>query len=140
MIENNHMQKAKKVLERNKHYEFFKTHLYDFSAINSYKGFKHLDLFFDKDLYDRSNKPHYNLSYSCWFVVVCVLNDFGDDWSEFENDRDRFIYDYEHIKKYNLSRVFCELKDFFLAYKIICKNTKDTKTPWYENVPQNLEF
>jgi len=140
MRENNHIHKAKKILEKNRHYVFFKTHLYDFSAINNYKGFEYLDSFFDKELYDRSDKPHFNLSYTCWFVVVCVLNNFGDDWSEFDNDRDRFIYDYEYIKTQNLSKVFYELKEFFVAYKILCKNIKDTNSLWYGNVPKNLKF
>lgn len=140
MKNNKHIQKAKKILETNKHYEFFQTHLYDFSAINNYKGFEHLDSFFDEKLYDSSNKPHFNLSYSCWFVTVCVLNGFGDDFSEFENDRGVFIHDYEYIKKHQLSRVFCELKEFFLAYKILCKDTEDDNSLWYENEPKNLEF
>jgi hypothetical protein len=140
MRENNHLQKAKNILEKNKHFEFFKTHLYDFSGINNYKGFEHLDSFFDEEFYERSDKPHFNLSYTCWFVVVCVLNNFGDDWSEFENDRDGFIYDYRYIKRHNLSKVFYELKEFFLAYKILCKDTEDDDSLWYENVPKNLKF
>ncbi|MGE4457048.1 MAG: hypothetical protein AB7E13_08925 [Arcobacteraceae bacterium] len=140
MREDNHIYKANKILEQNKHYKFFKTHLYDFSAINNYREFEHLDSFFDKETYDSSNEPHYNLSYTCWFVTVCVLNDFGDDFSEFENDKDGFIYDYEYVKKHHLSRVFCELKEFFLAYKILCKNSEDNNSLWYENIPRNLEF
>lgn len=135
-----HIQKAKKILEKNRHYEFFKTHLYDFSAINNYKGFEHLDSFFDEELYERSDEPHFNLSYLCWFVTVCVLNNFGDDFSEFENDRDGFVHDYEFIKEHNLLKVFYELKEFFLAYKILCKNTEDNSSLWYENMPKNLEF
>lgn len=48
-MENKYIKKARKVLEKNKHYEFFKTYLYDFSAINSYKGFEHLDFFLIKN-------------------------------------------------------------------------------------------
>lgn len=139
-MENKYIKRAKKVLGKNKHYEFFKTNLYNFNTINNYKGFEHLDSFFDKEFYDSSHEAHYSLTYSCWFVVVCVLANFGDDWTEFENDREGFINDYEYIKKYNLSKVFCELKEFFLAYKVLCKNTEGTRIKWYENVPKNLKF
>lgn len=139
-MKSNHMQKTKKILEKNRHYEFFKTHLYDFSIINNYKGFRHLDSFFDEELYERSDKAHFNFSYTCWFITACVLGDFGDDFSEFENDKDGFIYDYEYIKKHHLSKVFCELKEFFLAYKILCKDSEDDNSLWYENVPKNLKF
>jgi hypothetical protein len=74
------------------------------------------------------------------FVAVCVLENYGDDFCEFENDAANFAYEYEYIKTHDLSHVFCEIKEFLVAYKILCKNSDDEMPLWYEKVPKNLEF
>jgi len=40
------------------------------------------------------------------FVAVCVLENYGDDFCEFENDAANFAYEYEYIKTHDLSHVF----------------------------------
>ncbi|MFP4332236.1 MAG: hypothetical protein ACLFQJ_02970 [Campylobacterales bacterium] len=132
-------EKAKKVLSKSPHYAFFKNNLYDFQAINNYKGFAHLDDYYTSD-YDSINKSSFNLSYVGWFVCICVLEAYGDDFCEFENDLDEFIYQYEYIKQRNLSKVFCEIKEILLAYKILCNDSDEKSTVWYDRVPNSLIF
>ncbi|MEY4505261.1 MAG: hypothetical protein RL154_1558, partial [Pseudomonadota bacterium] len=79
-------EKAKKVLEKSCHYKFFKENINNFEAINAYKGFENLDKYYDLEIYDSSHKPHFNLAYICWFATICVLEDFGDNFWEFQND------------------------------------------------------
>ncbi len=155
--------KAKKVLEKSPYYSFFKENFYNFKSINDDEIFEHLDKYYDLEIYDSSFKPHFNLDYICWFVMVCVFENYGDDSYEFENDLDTFIYNYEYIKTHKLSKVFCEIKEFLLAYKILCSDScyarsiwgensvkqggfrfsiddKDINPIWYEHIPKNLEF
>lgn len=162
MIDNNEKDKIKQsaleIIKKSKHFDFFVLNLYNYSAINIYQGFSSFDKYHDIKNYEYDTKLSYQITYLCLFVTTCILEDYGDCSCEFENDLGALIYNINYIKKYKLSKVFCEIKYFLLAYKILCQadskikahtdleywmcdlNTQNHKREWYSYyLPVNLD-
>lgn len=115
---------ALNIIKRSKHFDFFKVNLHDYSAINKYKGFTFLDKHHDVKNYDNHNKLSYQITYICLYITTCLLEDYADYSCELENDLEGLIYNINYIKQYGLSEVFCEIKYFLLAYKVLCQVDK----------------
>lgn len=118
---------ALKIIKKSKRFEFFRLNTYNFSAINKYQGFVSFDKFPSEQNHEFMNKLSFEINYLCWFVTICVLEDYGDWSCEFDNDLNSLINVVNYIKKYRLSDIFCEIKYFLLAYKTLCQPNKKRK-------------
>ena len=75
------VQKAKEIAKRSKYFnENFS--FYDFSFWNK-AVFLEENKFRDKNLLEKLN---FNFVYYCWFVNICLYQEYGDDLEEFKHD------------------------------------------------------
>jgi len=131
------VERAKKITKRSKYFNK-NLDLYDFNFWNK-KAFLEQKKFNKKSLFKEVN---FAFSYYCWFVNICLYEEYGDDFEEFKIDCYLRSEIEELCEKLSDNELFYIKKELFyldLVYCILTDTKVKIKSTQIDNPEYNYE-